>query len=177
MNILFVCTGNICRSPVAEYLLRDALSHRGTDPVPVPVGISVGSAGTSGMTGYPMDPRSTTFLDGHRIDGADFTARRVSRPLLQAADLVVGLEKAHVDHCLRIAPTTMKRTFRLHQLAEWHRSGALTSLTQLPHVRHSLPRVQHDHRDPVGFRSPEAYNDLLRDVAGDVAELADLLTH
>lgn len=171
MRILFVCTGNICRSPVAEHLLRDAVSHRASGFT----SLTVGSAGTAGMTGYPMDDRSMAFLDERGIDGRDFVARRVSRRLLQDADLVVGLEKVHVDRCLRTAPTAMTRTFRLHQLAEWHRSGALTSLTQLPHVRHDLPRVRHDHRDPVGFSSTHAYNALLDDVTQDVAELRDLL--
>ncbi|WP_312979220.1 protein tyrosine phosphatase [Corynebacterium sp.] len=171
MRILFVCTGNICRSPVAEHLLRETVSHGASGFT----SLTVGSAGTAGMTGYPMDDRSMAFLDEHGIDGRDFVARRVSRRLLQDADLVVGLEKVHVDRCLRTAPTAMTRTFRLHQLAEWHRSGALTSLTQLPHVRHDLPRVRHDHRDPVGFSSTHAYNALLDDVAQDVAELHDLL--
>lgn len=169
MNVLFVCTGNICRSSVAEYLLRDGLERNS--------GVTVTSAGTSGMTGYPMDPRSLEYLAGRGVDGSGFTARRVDRHVLKDADLVVGLEKSHVDHCLRLAPAMLKRTFRLHQLAEWHRGGELTSLTQLPHQRNRLPRVTHDHTDPVGFSSTGDYDRLLDDVAADVSAVVDLLSH
>ncbi|AHW65393.1 Hypothetical protein CGLY_14785 [Corynebacterium glyciniphilum AJ 3170] len=174
MKILIVCTGNICRSPAAAYLLREAIpaasgSTSGT--------VTVTSAGTAGMSGYPMDPRSLKYLSDHGVDGSGFTARRVNRRVLQDVDLVIGLEKTHVDHCLRLAPALLKRTFRLHQLAEWHRSGDLTSLTQLPHLRHQLPRILHDHRDPVGFTSTEEYTALLDAIADDIRALATLVTH
>ncbi|WP_291479219.1 protein tyrosine phosphatase [Corynebacterium sp.] len=171
MKVLMVCTGNVCRSPVAEHLLRAELAASSADTV------TVASAGTAGMSGYPMDPRSLDFLAHRGIDGTGFTARRVNRRILQEADLVVGLEKAHVDHCLRIAPSLLKRSFRLHQLAEWHRSGDLTSLTQLPHLRHRLPRILHDHPDPVGFTSVTEYDALLDAVADDVRALATLISH
>ncbi|MDN5684082.1 protein tyrosine phosphatase [Corynebacterium glyciniphilum] len=174
MKILIVCTGNICRSPAAEYLLRDATP---TEPGAPTGTVTVASAGTAGMSGYPMDPRSLNYLSRQGIDGSGFTARRVNRRILQDADLVVGLEKTHVDHCLRLAPALLKRTFRLHQLAEWHRSGDLTSLTQLPHLRHRLPRILHDHADPVGFTAAEEYTALLDAVAEDVRALAALVSH
>jgi protein-tyrosine phosphatase len=170
VKILVVCTGNICRSPVAEHLLRASL------PATADGTVTVASAGTTGMSGHPMDVRSLDYLAHHGIDGTGFTARRVNRRILQDADLLVGLEKAHVDRCLRVAPSLLTQSFRLHQLAEWHRSGGLTSLTQLPHLRHQLPRVLHDHADPVGYTSAADYTALLDAIADDVSALAALVS-
>lgn len=172
MNILFVCTGNICRSPVAEHLLR----HLDSSAPNGGTGISVQSAGTTGMSGSPMDDRSLRYLDAVGIDGTAFRARRVNRRLLSDADLIVGMENKHVDACLRLAPATLSRTWGLHQLAEWHRTGALPSLAKLPELRRSLPAVEGDHADPVSYTSEQAYRDVLDGIAGDVRELHALIT-
>lgn len=165
MNILFVCTGNICRSPVAERLLRDQVGDR----------ITVASAGIAGLSGYAMDPRSVEFLRLRGIDGSDFTARRVNRRILTGPDLVVGFEQDHVNECLAVNPCGMSRTFRLSQLAAWQRSGALTSLADLPAQRRSLPVVDSELEDPVTFRSFDDYFRVLDVISADVAALAELL--
>ncbi|MFZ2272372.1 protein tyrosine phosphatase, partial [Corynebacterium variabile] len=122
MNILFVCTGNICRSPVAEFLLRDLVRE----------GHTVSSAGIAGLSGYAMDPRSVEYLRLRGIDGNEFAARRVSRRILKEPDLIIGFEQEHVNECLALEPAAISRTFRLCQLAAWQRNGDLTSLTDLP---------------------------------------------
>ncbi|MGP5038964.1 arsenate reductase/protein-tyrosine-phosphatase family protein [Corynebacterium variabile] len=170
MNILFVCTGNICRSPAAEFMLRDALAHAEDSS-----GAIISSAGTTGMTGYGMDPRSLAYLGAREIDGAGFTARRVNRKILKSADLVIGLDQSHVDACLTIDPSALSRAFRLHQLAEWHRSGNLHAVSELPTVRRPLPPVTGDHPDPIGFTSTEDYTRALDGIAADVREVTALL--
>lgn len=165
MNILFVCTGNICRSPVAEHLLRDLVGDRHT----------VSSAGTAGLTGYAMDPRSVEYLRLRGIDGNDFTARRVSRRILKNQDLVVGFEQEHVNECLALEPAAMPRTFRLCQLADWQRAGNLASLADLPTKRRTLPAVDCELEDPVTFQSFDDYFRVLDVIAADVAALAELL--
>jgi protein-tyrosine phosphatase len=169
MNVLFVCTGNICRSPVAEHLLRDLGASD-------PASLTVQSAGTAGMSRSPMDDRSLRYLADAGIDGTAFRARRVNRRILADADLIVGLEKSHVDDCLRLAPAALSRTWRLHQLAEWHRTGELPSLSGLPELRRTLPPVEGDHDDPVGYSSAEAYRGVLDGIARDVRELHALIT-
>lgn len=173
MNILFVCTGNICRSPAAEYLLRDRL-NAATPTASSP--ITVASAGTSGMSGHGMDERSLGWLDAHGIDGSDFIARRIDRRTLKSADLIIGLEKPHVDACLRLMPRAMSRTFRLHQLAEWSRRGDLSTLDRLPDIRKHLPRVAGDHEDPVRLSSSAAYDRIIDGIAVDIDHLAPLIS-
>lgn len=165
VNILMVCTGNICRSPVAEHLLRAVSTSD----------VTVTSAGTAGLSGHGMDNRSLQWLATRDIDGSAFLARRVNRRLLGDADLVIGLEQEHVDACLRIRPAGLNRTFRLHQLAEWSRTGALSSLDELAGARQRLPQVTGDHPDPVGYMSAEDYGQVLDGIAADIAPVAELL--
>lgn len=180
MNILFVCTGNICRSPVAEHLLRDLAGGDapGTAPAARP---SVSSAGTAGLSGYAMDPRSVEYLRLRGIDGGGFTARRATRRMVSSADLVIGFEQEHVNECLRLAPSAMSRAFRLSQLAAWQRGGALGSLSDLmspvtgPELRRSLPLVDGDLEDPVRFHSFDDYFRVLDVITADVTALSALL--
>lgn len=167
-SVLFVCTGNICRSPVAEHLLRDALQ----DASPA---VTVSSAGTTGMAGSPMDPRSLDYLADRGIDGTDFTARRVNRRTLKDASLVIGFEQHHVDTCLTLFPGAMSRTFRLSQLAAWQRSGELTDLADLRDRLHGLTPVGTGHGDPVGFPSVADYRRVLDGIADDVRAVVSLV--
>lgn len=165
MNILFVCTGNICRSPVAEYLLRDLVG----------AGLTVSSAGIAGLSGYAMDPRSVEYLRLRGIDGNEFAARRVSRRILKEPDLIIGFEQEHVNECLALEPAAISRTFRLCQLAAWQRNGDLTSLADLPALRRTLPAVDCELEDPVTFQTFDDYFRVLDVISADVAALAELL--
>ena len=91
-RIMTVCTGNICRSPLAEYALREAVE---TSDLAGQVEIT--SAGTTGWErGNPIDPRAGALLREHGIDHAGHRARRMDREELQRADLVLALDHDHV---------------------------------------------------------------------------------
>ena len=79
-RIVTVCTGNICRSPMAEYLLRRAAEESGLD------GVVVDSAGVSDEEqGNPIDPRARKVLARLGIDTQDHSARQVTRRDLRIA--------------------------------------------------------------------------------------------
>lgn len=89
MHILFVCTGNTCRSPIAEALLREALVSRGVDQV------TVASAGTGAWDGAPASEGAYlvglergTDLSGHR-------AQLLTRDLVKSADLILTMSGHH----------------------------------------------------------------------------------
>lgn len=168
MNILFVCTGNICRSPVAEYLLRGL-----TDNV-VPE-CSIASAGVIGLSEHPMDPRSLEYLRQRGINGSSFTARRINRRILQESDLIVGFESMHLAECLTVFPTAWPRAFRLSELAQWHRSGALETLEALPKVQRYLPPVRQNIPDPVQLTSYDDYSRVLDAISSEITTLAAML--
>ncbi|HEU5171205.1 MAG TPA: low molecular weight protein arginine phosphatase [Gemmatimonadales bacterium] len=87
MHILLVCTGNTCRSPVAEALLRAALSTRSS--------LSVASAGTGAWEGAPVSEGAYLVGLEHGLDLSGHRARMLTRDLVAAADLVLTMSRHH----------------------------------------------------------------------------------
>lgn len=86
-SILFVCLGNICRSPIAEGIARDLIEQSGHT-------ISVDSAGTgSSHIGEPPCKHSVTVARNHNIDISQFRARQVKKSDFKAFDLIVALDQ------------------------------------------------------------------------------------
>ncbi|WP_165984616.1 low molecular weight protein-tyrosine-phosphatase [Streptomyces sp. YIM 98790] len=99
-RVCFVCTGNICRSPMAESVFRRALADSGLDGRVV-----VASAGTGGWhTGEPADPRATAALLAAGYE-AGHSARQFRVDWFGRYDLVVALDRGHQRQLLRMAPT------------------------------------------------------------------------
>jgi protein-tyrosine-phosphatase len=89
-QILFVCTGNTCRSPLAEALLRSKLQERGVD------GVTVGSAGTGAWDGAPASEGAYLVALEHGLDLSDHRARLLTRELATGADLVLTMARHHL---------------------------------------------------------------------------------
>jgi low molecular weight protein-tyrosine phosphatase len=114
-TILFVCTGNICRSPVAEVLTRHLLREvLGADVAR----FSVASAGTAAITGARMDPHSRAALTvrGLDHDAATFRARRLDRAMVADADLVLTAERLHRRCVVLLEPSALATTFALREV-------------------------------------------------------------
>lgn len=109
-HVLFVCTGNLCRSPMAEALLRRRLDERGTDAV------AVTSAGTRAFAGAATGLAAAVAAEmGGNLGGHHAT--RAERGLLESADLTVAMTAGHVTDLVHEAPDLAHRVFKLSELA------------------------------------------------------------
>lgn len=108
--ILFVCTGNVCRSPLAEGFLRAELRRRFGDGAP-----SVASAGTSGWEGSTADPRSAAVAAEHGVDISGHRARVLNAEHLDDAVLVLAMATEHLEDIAEVAPHVASRSFTLKQ--------------------------------------------------------------
>jgi protein-tyrosine phosphatase len=91
LSVTFVCTGNICRSPIGEIVLRDRLSAAGLGDA-----VQVTSAGTGDWhIGEPADRRAQETLRRHGHDPDQHRARQFSPSDFSEADLVIALDRSH----------------------------------------------------------------------------------
>lgn len=103
-NILIVCIGNICRSPTAEYLLKEKLGDSGK---------TIHSAGLGALVGKGIEPTAAALLVSHKIDGSAHKARQLEPKLIAEADLVLTMETGHIKGILAMAPEARGKTFLL----------------------------------------------------------------
>lgn len=108
-NILFVCTGNSCRSVMAEGFLRDMAEEAGLD-------IETSSAGVGAMDGYPSTEETIKVMREHGIDMSRHRSRRITYEMVKAADGIFVMETYHRDAILKQWPDAAKKT---HLLAEY----------------------------------------------------------
>lgn len=106
-RVLIVCVGNICRSPTAEILFRHRLPN-----------LNVASAGIGALVGRPMDATARAVLEEHRMDGSQHVARQLDNDMIRDADLILAMERAHIDTIVRRAPHAMGRTVLLGKWLE-----------------------------------------------------------
>jgi protein-tyrosine-phosphatase len=105
-KILFVCLGNICRSPMAEGLLKKMHSD-----------FSVSSAGISAMTGWGPSTEALEVMQEHGVDISDHAARPVDEKMVQDADLVLAMERHQKEKLKREFPEADGKIFTLKEYA------------------------------------------------------------
>ena len=107
MRVLCVCLGNICRSPMAEGVLRAKAALAGLD-------VDVDSAGTGGWhVGNPPDARGLQAALARGYDNRDQRARQVSAEDFHAFDLILGMDRANVRDLEKLRPHGAKAQIRL----------------------------------------------------------------
>ena len=103
-RVLVVCVGNICRSPTAEWLLRHRLKRDG---------LTIESAGLAALVGKPIDPMAESVLREHGVSAAGHVARQVSPELINAADIVLVMDRRHMSAVHAQVPHARGKTFLL----------------------------------------------------------------
>lgn len=108
ITILTVCSGNVCRSPLAEQLLRVGLQDF--------EGVSVSSAGTIALIGAGMPPPAAALSARFGAkDAAAHRARQLEERFVREADLVLGLSREHRGAIVELVPAAIRKTFTLRE--------------------------------------------------------------
>jgi protein-tyrosine phosphatase len=177
IDILVVCTGNTCRSPMAEAILRNELAKLGLDARVHSAGTLAWKGGASGGAQAAMAERAID-LSAHR-------SRRLEPAMVQGADLVLGMTRTHVWTSMTHAPHAADRIFLPGELARLGEAeGArradepLVDWAARVARRRPDPRVpghpQDEVPDPAG-EPVEVYRATAARLAGELARVARLI--
>ncbi|MFC1510109.1 L-threonylcarbamoyladenylate synthase [Candidatus Omnitrophota bacterium] len=149
-TVLFVCTGNSCRSVMGEYLLKKHVAGRDD--------IEVLSAGTSVFIQGRASGETVNVLAGEGIDARGHISRPIDRVLLKKADLIFVMTQGHRSQVLSLVPEIDKRVYLLRELQA--NKGQAYSQLDVP--------------DPIG-QSHAAYKDCLEVIRESVDKIVKLI--
>lgn len=177
-QILTVCVGNICRSPLAERLLAehlaDAIARKAT---------KVASAGVRGLVGQSMEVNACAELVRLGGNPTDFVARRVDAQIAGDADLILAMTREVRAEVLKEQPRAMKRAFTLLEFAHLCRYAveqdariftAPELVTFAAMNRSQASTIEQDVPDPIG-RSAEVHRQVADLIASNVNVVSALL--
>ncbi len=111
--LLVVCTGNVCRSPIAAGLLQAGLAQR---LGPAAGGFRVRSAGTQGWVGRPMEPFAAQALRELGVEQGRHVGQQLTADLVSTADLVLCASREHRAAAVTLHPRAAGRTFTIREL-------------------------------------------------------------
>ncbi len=171
-DVLFVCTGNLCRSPSAALLFEHELAHGGVGDV------TVHSAGTSGAD---FGPPEALVKEGEAfgLDLGVHVPRQVDRDMIDRADLVIGMAREHVREMVLARPPRFANTFTLREIVR--RGHAMGHRRAGEKLGEWLARLQEGrrHADLIGDSPEDDIEDPMGGAPGDylrmLSEVADLI--
>jgi protein-tyrosine-phosphatase len=153
-GILFVCTGNTCRSSMAAAIAVHLAKERGMD-------IPVSSAGIAARAGEPATPAAVAALAAMGIDLAEHRARRLEAAMVNSADVILAMTAAHKEYIRHLFPAAAAKTYTLKEYAR--DEGTATG----SEVKDDL-----DIPDPFGS-GPELYRSMARELSELVSRVLE----
>ncbi|HSE10478.1 MAG TPA: hypothetical protein VLB29_17585 [Nocardioidaceae bacterium] len=174
-TVLFVCIGNVCRSPLAERLLRARLDEQLED---LDGSVRVESAGVRAMAGHPMNEMAAAELERLGLSNDDFRARQLTGQIAGRADLILVATKDLRSRVLEDAPAALRRTFTITEFAalvEGAEADSPQALVAGAAQRRSSAKVEdYDVVDPIG-KSAEVHRQAADTIDTSVTTIAEAL--
>jgi len=153
LSVLFVCTGNSCRSIMAEGLLKKRLKELGKTH------IQVHSAGTRAMDGLSPVDNTISVMSEAGVDVSDYKSTDLTNDMIRNSDLILVMEPTHKIEVLRRVPEASSKTYLLREFGKKNRESDYGS---------------HEVIDPIG-KSLEEYRFCLLSIKQEVERIAELL--
>ncbi|MBN2565525.1 MAG: low molecular weight protein arginine phosphatase [Candidatus Eisenbacteria bacterium] len=119
-SVLLVCTGNTCRSAMAEGILKSLLEDRGRGRNGADL-VHVLSAGTAGLAGFPATDSAISVAREHGIDISGHLSRALTGETIDRADLILAMTRSHLGRILENRPDASAFTFQLSEFADGSR--------------------------------------------------------
>jgi protein-tyrosine phosphatase len=176
-RILTVCHGNICRSPVAEYLLREALG---------PEDFTVSSAGIGAVVGWGVHEAMAELLAARGIDTTGFAARQLNFKIINDAELILTMTLRQRAWIAEEVPAAIRRTFTMREFARLAAAvraespdsvQAMVAAAAASRAVYQLREGDTDEiADPYG-REESAYTEAFSAIQAAVAPIKSELTH
>jgi protein-tyrosine phosphatase len=107
-RVLFVCVGNVCRSPLGQHLLAARLPADRFE---------VSSAGVMALVGEPMTPEAAVHLEPYGLSAEGFVSRQLTTAIVEESDLVLAATRDIRSRVLEEVPSAMRRTFTVREFA------------------------------------------------------------
>lgn len=174
MNVLFVCTGNLCRSPMAEALFSLIVRSRKRDE------LHVSSAGTWAAKGSRATPDALDVLSAVGVDASKHRSRPLRRKYIEQADLIVAMTSVHATEIQEKVPDAIRKVVLLKEIEEIDMESIPAEAPVEERLKHFLRsrrpswRRQLDLDDPMGLPRV-AYIRCIKEVWDGVEALANAL--
>lgn len=168
VHVLFVCTGNICRSPTAERLAAEHAQQMGIPD------FTASSAGTHAVIGHPIHPNAAAVLTELGGDASGFAARQLNPKIAAGADLILTMTRSHRDAVLEIAPGKLRRTFTVCEASKLITEKNARDVADLATLRAHLDHSELvDIPDPIG-QGPEVFATVGAQIAAHIRPILEL---
>ncbi|MFD6060020.1 arsenate reductase/protein-tyrosine-phosphatase family protein [Rhodococcus wratislaviensis] len=169
MHVLFVCSGNVCRSPIAERLTH-AYAHAHDLPH-----LTAESAGVRALVGFPIEPVAARVIEGLGASADGFRARRLRPEMIKRADLVLAMTEQIRDRSMELLLGTSHCTFTLREARRIATDTGARTVAELAVARREYGEIDDANiSDPVGL-GEAAFTQVGDRIAAELMPLLDAL--